>query len=362
MRYVGIIVAVLAAWGGLTLLTTHGLSPKSVDNPLAKYETLVMELHQANTAYQQARDATSSAPGGDKGAPFSAAPDPRVEVLRRMDRLAEKTLGTADGAEIALGVFDWSWRLDADLERLVDRFARLVEHYPNHPDLVDPVGTVAEAYAASGSPQDWTALLDKLARTTTDDDLRIGSLFIKGRVQINAGLLDQAKATLNHIVKTYAKSAYIPRVTGLLYEVEHLQPGMAAPEFVTKTLDGETVALASFRGKVVLLNFWATWCPSCMAEIPHLRKAYEQFHGDGQPFEIINVSLDEESSMPKTVVKSRNMPGIPTWERKDGASPVGKLYNVYGLPSWFLIDKEGVIRARDTFGDQLAPSVAKLLD
>lgn len=360
MRYVGIFVAVAVAWGGLTLLTTAGLSPKSAETPVAKFESLVFELHQANSAFLDARQRETEGSEGIRAARVSESYDPRVNVLRSMDGLAEATLGTADGADIAIAVFDWSWRLDADLTRLVDRFARLVAYYPTHPDLVDPVGAVASAYAVSGSPRDWTVLLEKLARTTKDDDLRIGSLFVMGQVHMDSGALGLARTTFERFVETYPASGYIPRVRGLIYEIDHLQPGMPAPDFVTKTLDGKPVALASFRGKIVLLNFWATWCPSCIAEVPHLREAYEQLRSNHRPFEILNVSLDPESSMLETVVAKLHMPGVHTWERRGGASPVAVRYNVYGLPAWFLIDELGVIRARDPFGEELTANVARL--
>jgi len=361
MRYVGIVAAMLAAWGGLTLLTTTGLSSKPLDDPSAKFDALVVELQQAHSNYLDARREAAERTGGDHGTKVQTSiVDRRADIMREMDALADASIGTPGGADVAIGTFNWSWQLDADLDRLVKRFARLVEHYPNHPDLVDPVSSVARAYAAAGSPSEWVALLDKLARTTRDEDSRIGALYIMGQVQMSSGSLADAKGTFNRIISAYADSEYVPRVRGLIYEIDNLLPGMTAPEFTTKTIDGEAVSLASLRGKIVLLNFWATWCPSCVSEIPHLREAYAKLRGDDRPFEIVNVSLDDELPALKSVLRHLDMPGVQTWDRIDGANPVGKQYNVYGLPSWFLIDDKGVIRARNPFGDALASNVAAI--
>lgn len=361
MRYAGIAIALLAAWGGLTLLTTAGLSQKTTEHPEAKYEALVTELMQASNDYLTARHrALENTPPEQRTAVLAQVPDGRVNVLRKIDALAESTLDTPAGAEIAIGAYNWSWQLDADLDRLITRFARLVEHYPSHPDLVDAVGSVAQAYTTSGTPEAWISLLERLSRTTRDEDLRVGALYIMGQVQMNAKQLAAAKETFRKIITAYPRSEYAARAKGLIYEIDHLQPGMVAPYFTTRTIDNEPLSLESLRGKIVLVNFWATWCPTCVSEIPHLRDVYGRLQQGDPPFEIVNISLDEDLSLLKSLLRKLDMPGIQTWERREGENPVAKQYNVYGLPSWFLIDDKGVIRARDPFGDKLEESVAAL--
>lgn len=361
MRYAGIAIAMLVAWGGLTLLTTRGLSSQENIRPEAEFDKLLAQLNAAQSAYLDARhQALQGAREEDRARILASLPDGRVDVLRKMDALARNTAGKPRGGDIAVGVFNWSWKLDADLERLAPRFALLVEQYPNHPDLVEPVGAVAQAYEVSGSPGEWIALLEKLSRTTRDDDLRIGALFIMGQVQMKSGSLSAAKETFRRILEAYPRSEYVPRVKGLVYEIDHLQPGMAVPSFTTQTLDGETFAIESLRGKIVLLNFWATWCPTCVSEIPHLRDAYQKLRSGDRSFEIVNISLDDESADLKSFVRRFEMPGISTWEWKDGGNPVARQFNVYGLPAWFLIDDKGVIQARNPFGEKLESSVAAM--
>ncbi len=80
-----------------------------------------------------------------------------------------------------------------------------------------------------------------------------------------------------------------------------------------------------------------------------------------KPFEILAVSCDDDRKALTNVVKSLNPPGIHTWHEKGPSSPVAELYNVQGYPTWYLIDAEGIIRARDPFGEELIPAVEAAL-
>jgi len=115
--------------------------------------------------------------------------------------------------------------------------------------------------------------------------------------------------------------------------------GTKAADFRLKTTDGKTVQLSQMKGKVVLLNFWATWCGPCRKEIPDFLEVYKQYKGRG--FEIIGVSLDDEGwKVVNPFVKQFNI-NYPI------VIGDGKLVNAYGgfefIPTTFLIDKEGTI-------------------
>lgn len=115
--------------------------------------------------------------------------------------------------------------------------------------------------------------------------------------------------------------------------------GKRAPDFSLKTTDGKTVQLSQMKGKVVLLNFWATWCGPCRKEIPDFLEVYKEYKSKG--FEIIGVSLDDEGW---TVVN-------PFARKFKINYPIvlgdGKLVRAYGsfefIPTTFLIDKQGTI-------------------
>ncbi len=120
-----------------------------------------------------------------------------------------------------------------------------------------------------------------------------------------------------------------------------------APEFSLTTLDGETVKLSDYKGKVVILNFWATWCPPCRKEIPHFIEMYEEQEKDG--LVILGVSVDKSGveAVKKWADKNRvNYPMVMSDDATYGAyqqllAPEDR----GGIPNTFIINKEGVIKS-----------------
>ncbi len=116
--------------------------------------------------------------------------------------------------------------------------------------------------------------------------------------------------------------------------------GSPAPDFKLMALDGREVALSDYRGKVVLLNFWATWCSPCKEEIPSLNALYTMLHKEG--LEILAVSEDNRGlDAVKPFVDRYNIifPVLLDPSRK-----VGTLYSIGGVPETFLIDRNGIVR------------------
>ncbi len=115
-----------------------------------------------------------------------------------------------------------------------------------------------------------------------------------------------------------------------------------APGFSLKGVDGKTYTLSSFKGKVVLLNFWATWCPACVEELPSLKKLALELKG--QDFQVLSVSLDSGEEPIKSFLAREPLP-FPVLE--DPKRKVAfDLYAVFGIPASFLIDKQGQLVGR----------------
>jgi peroxiredoxin len=134
--------------------------------------------------------------------------------------------------------------------------------------------------------------------------------------------------------------------------------GKPAPEVVARDVAGERFRLDGLRGKYVLLDFWATWCAPCVAEVPRLQAAYAKYHDQG--FEIVGVSLDETKTAVTDFAKARNLP----WRQIHNASSEADLVEAFGvgsIPATFLIDPQGVITRLDLRGPSLEQALARLI-
>jgi len=117
-------------------------------------------------------------------------------------------------------------------------------------------------------------------------------------------------------------------------------PGLA-PDFTLKTIDGQEITLSKLKGKVVLLDFWATWCGPCRESIPHLIQLYKAYRENG--FEIIGISLDKgDAAVVRNFVKSVDIP----YPIVVATEEVARDYRVTSIPATFFIDKEGKIREK----------------
>ena len=119
-----------------------------------------------------------------------------------------------------------------------------------------------------------------------------------------------------------------------------------APDFTLKDIHGKTLALSSLKGKVVLINFWATWCPPCKAEMPSMNKLYNEMRAQG--LEVIAVSTDNSLSTVKDFL-AKNHLDFPVLFDDDKA--VTRQYHVFSMPTTFLIDRNGII-AEKFYGEE----------
>lgn len=119
--------------------------------------------------------------------------------------------------------------------------------------------------------------------------------------------------------------------------------GAPAPEYAARTMDGDTVTLADLRGEAVLLNVWATWCPPCRVEMPHLQELHEELGERG--LRIVGVSVDSEGAG-RAVARFTGDLGIDFLILQDPGERIANAFGTYGVPANILIDPEGVVRWR----------------
>ena len=118
-----------------------------------------------------------------------------------------------------------------------------------------------------------------------------------------------------------------------------LHPGSPAPNIALPGLDGRTVDLKDYRGKVVFLNIWATWCPTCREEMPSMERLYQELKGEA--FEILAVSVDKTGAKAVAPFMKSHKLSFPALLDPEGT--IAKPYGVTGVPESFIISKEGII-------------------
>lgn len=311
-------------------------------NPVDEYAALEQQMEAAQEKFSE---------GGAKG-------DDRLEILARMDALAEKATAADGGCEPIVQTFRWSAVLDLDRKNLLKRFQKIAP-CGGHENIMDALEAVPEVYARDGSVADWVKALEQIKQGAKAAAISANAGLMQGRILLASGDADAARKSFASLIEKHSGSDAAKAAKGYLYEAEHLQIGMIAPDFSAKTLDGRDVSLKSLRGKVVLLDFWATWCGPCLAEIPHIKAAAEKFND--RPFVIVGVSLDDVKEILESTIKHREVPGLQTWDEKGRDNPVGELYNVQELPQSYLLDVDGKIRVRNAFGDALIPAIDGVL-
>lgn len=132
-----------------------------------------------------------------------------------------------------------------------------------------------------------------------------------------------------------------------------------APGFTVTDADGQPLSLSDLRGRVVLLDFWATWCPPCRAEVPDLVETNRRFAPRG--LAIVGISLDRDMDTARRFIRDNRMEWTHVLDKQAAAS-LADTYRVEYIPETFLIDGKGAMVARGLRGAQLREKIAALLD
>lgn len=207
--------------------------------------------------------------------------------------------------------------------------------------------------------EDYIALLEKLQSILTDPESKSEVLFALARHYNSKSNSQKVIELAREMIEINANDFYVEKALGFQHEAESLGIGVQAPNFKAKTLLGNQISLADQKGKIVILEFWATWCGPCMPEIPHLKLLNSKYSED--EFQIIGVSLDTNSEKLEEFLKEKEMEWPQIIQPKQWDDEITTKYNVYVVPRSFIIGRDGKIVGKNMRGKELEKEVAKLI-
>jgi len=173
---------------------------------------------------------------------------------------------------------------------------------------------------------------------------------------------EKAKEMLEKITKDFPDTKMAKTVASKVKALEmqsKLGVGKQFPDFKVSDVDGKPLSISEYKGKVVLIDFWATWCGPCVGELPNVKKAYAKHHGDG--FEIIGISLDSDKEKLTGFVAKNEMTWRQFFDGKGWQNQLAQEYGINSIPATFLLDGEGKVIGSNLRGEALEEAVAKAL-
>ncbi|WP_320017845.1 TlpA disulfide reductase family protein [Labilibaculum manganireducens] len=155
------------------------------------------------------------------------------------------------------------------------------------------------------------------------------------------------------------KSSYAGLLKDKIEVLKKVSVGQPAPDFTLNTTEGKPLSLSSFKGKVVVIDFWASWCGPCRGENPNVVKMYTELHPKG--VEILGVSLDDKKEKWLKAIEDDGLVWNHVSDLKGWESSAAKLYGISGIPATVIVDQNGVIVAKNLRGEELKAAIEKLV-
>ena len=245
----------------------------------------------------------------------------------------------------------------------------LVSYLESDPEDAEAAESMlVDSYLSLGQPEKAAPLLQaRYDRMPKGADAQLQEL-IPGVIQplfeiySQNGMKAEARTLLEQAKKDLADHQQGSQVAqffdGMLGELDKPSVGDVMEISFTAT-DGSEIDLADMKDKVVLVDFWATWCGPCVGEMPNLIKAYEEYHDKG--FEIIGISLDQDRGALDKFVEDRGLAWPQYFDGKGWQNELAGKFGIRGIPATFLVGRDGKVVATDLRGDALEQALEEHL-
>jgi thiol-disulfide isomerase/thioredoxin len=265
---------------------------------------------------------------------------------------SQNELGMAVAAATVAGRLELTDRRDALLDQVEQRAKTIAER-------IELITAVKLSLRDEARAAKLVAATEAMAKTDEDKAaLGLGKarLFRYENRDDQAGYAAAMKAVADQFPKTKSGTIAASKIAAA-----KIAPGSEPVAFTAKDMDGKDVSPADYKGKVLLIDFWATWCGPCMAELPHVLDVYKEHHAAG--FEILGISLDRAADKEKLVatIRDRGMSWRHVFDGKHWEAEIAQLHDVNSIPYTILIGRDGRVFATNLSGDALAAKVKEAL-
>jgi peroxiredoxin len=252
------------------------------------------------------------------------------------------------------------------LEKTMNDF---LQKYPTSPEAAQAHFSLGRVYSSIGDNQNavdqFNAFLS-MPGERGGPDVIAQATYVLGTCYAGLERYDDAERSFRSIVNSSNKID--PRISDAartelarMGTLRKLKIGAPAIAIAANSFQGKKIQFPKdYKGKVVILDFWAAWCTPCKMEMPNVMAVYNDLHKEG--LEIIGVSLDNEKEKFQNFTRDNKMEWPQLYDGKYWLSDYAKLYAVTSIPATFVIDKKGNIRFKNVRGEQLRDAVRQLLD
>lgn len=257
-----------------------------------------------------------------------------------------------------------------DIEKVIatieGKLTDFMKEYPDSPEAQDAEFQLGVLFANTDQPKRAVVHLKSYIDSKPDvDENKVAyAHFSLAEAYKSSGNFDQAKEQYRYLLNNFSDAN--PKMLAMARSnlddmdvIKQLAVGGEPIPFSVKDLDGKPLSIEKFKGKVVLLDFWATWCKPCLAEMPNVKRIYDMYQKEG--FEIIGISLDSNRSALENYIKRNDIEWPQFFDGAAWNNEVAQKYKVRSIPSTFLVDRSGKIRYKSLRGSQLARAVEQLL-